>query len=134
MNSRLVLIVLTAAWLCGHEARAAIRHSPHGHAGRRHTGRRHAGHLRHRRLSVEMRDSGGGTGRAAAQPQAALSPGWTHARPSVETALGHGGVASFGYHPGAVPRTLGPHELDGAAEPRLGHGESEAGVSVKIPL
>jgi hypothetical protein len=58
-------------------------------------------------------------------------------RPSVDTRvneLGEGAVASIGYHPGVIPSTLGPHELDGAAEPQLGHSESAAGVSIKIPL
>ena len=56
-------------------------------------------------------------------------------RPSVEAPLGEtGGIASFGYHPGSVGQTLGPHELNGAAEPQLGHAESTAGVSVKVPL
>jgi hypothetical protein len=58
-------------------------------------------------------------------------------RPRIDTRvneLGDGAVASFGYHPGVVPSTLGPHELDGAAEPQLGHSESSAGVTVKIPL
>ncbi|HWD68255.1 MAG TPA: hypothetical protein VG227_09875 [Caulobacteraceae bacterium] len=58
-------------------------------------------------------------------------------RPRIDTRvneLGDGAVASFGYHPGVVANTLGPHELDGAAEPQLGHSESSAGVSLKIPL
>jgi hypothetical protein len=58
-------------------------------------------------------------------------------RPSLDTRvneLGEGATASIGYHPGVIPPTLGPHELDGAAAPRLGHSESTAGVSVKIPL
>lgn len=66
--------------------------------------------------------------RAAKEPQP---------RPSIDTRvneLSDGAVASFGYHPGVVPRTLGPNELDGAAEPLLGHSESSAGVSVKVPL
>ena len=48
--------------------------------------------------------------------------------------LGSGAVASFGYHPGVVARTLATDELDGAAENRLGHSESSAGVSLNIPL
>jgi hypothetical protein len=99
------------------------------HRVRRHPAR-HVARRRTRHFSVEIRDEGG----RDVQSYASRSPGQLHLRPSVDTRFGGGAVASFGYHPGVVAPTLGPHELNGAAEPRLGHSESSAGVTVKVPL
>jgi hypothetical protein len=116
---------------CGSaEAKATSRPAaPKHHHATHHRGR-HVAPRQTRHLSVEMRDDGRGT-------QASYSsraPGQLRLRPSVDTRFGRGAVASFGYHPGVVPPTLGPHELNGAAEPQLGHSESSAGVTVKVPL
>ena len=118
--------VLAAMIVLGAPVHAkAPAHPPRHHHAVRHVARRR---LRH--LSVEMRDDG----RSASKSYASRQPGQLRLRPSVDTRFGQGAVASFGYHPGVVQPTLGPHELDGAAEPRLGHSESTAGVSVKVPL
>ncbi|HEY1881065.1 MAG TPA: hypothetical protein VGG68_14145 [Caulobacteraceae bacterium] len=111
--------------LAGAAAAAPARHhlAPAGH---HHVDRQHI----RQHLSVDMRDDGRGT----SSRYASRTPGQIHLKPSVDTRFGHGAVASFGYHPGVVPPTLGPHELNGAAEPQLGHSESSAGVTVKIPL
>jgi hypothetical protein len=125
MTARSAFLLLLAA-LTG---AAPVQGAPHKHAPAHH--RYAAGrHRRTFRLSAEMREDG----RSPANSYAARKPGELRLRPNINTRFGDGAVASFGYHPGVVAPTLGPHELDGAVEPQLGHGESSAGVSVKVPL
>lgn len=118
-------ILLAAGLLCAGTTVAAVRHhaplAHHHHLVHHHVSGSH--------LSVEMRDDS----QISATPYASRTPSDDRLRPSIDTQVGRA-TASFGFHPGVVGRTLDPHELDGAAEPRLGHDESTAGATVKIPL
>jgi hypothetical protein len=132
VKPRAALFLLAIALLVFGSAEATATLRPavaQHHQVRRHPGR-HVARRRFRHFSVEMRDEGG----REMQSYASRPPGQLHLRPSVDTRFGRGAVASFGYHPGVVAPTLEPHELNGAAEPRLGHSESSAGVTVKVPL
>jgi len=92
---------------------------------------RHHARVHHRHWSVEMRSDGQTSGR----PRHAVAPQQARLRPNLERRFGRkGAVATLGYNPGVVRRTLGPNELDGAAEARLGQSESIAGVNVKVPF
>lgn len=103
----------------------------------------HAATLRHRvswrhhhrrqrlHLSAEMKDDG----RTPTLGRAALGQDNGYMRPLAVSRLNNrGAYAAFGYNTSAVKPTLQPGELNGAADTRLSHGESAAGVKVGIPF
>lgn len=116
MGRMLVIIVMVVF------GTAALAHPTHA--------RRHA-RAQHRHWSAEMHSDGQTSSRAYhAVPSQQARP-----RPSLERRFDRkGAVATVGYNPGVIGRTLGPHELDGAAEARLGQSESIAGVNVRVPF
>jgi hypothetical protein len=90
-------------------------------------------HYRRQRLhfSAEMKDDG----RTPTLDRAALRHDTGYMRPMAVSRLGKtGAYAAFGYNTSAVKPTLQPGELNGAADTRLSHGESAAGVKVGIPF
>jgi hypothetical protein len=123
-----VILLLAATLACAAPVCASAGRHPVRHRHRHYAARQEVRHL-----SVEMTDDGQfatTTWRPSPRlgQQASLPPNYRQR-------LGEtGAVASLGYNKDAVGRTLDQHELDGAAEKRLGNSESTAGVSVKIPF
>jgi len=121
MTKLTVMIAILA--LAAGAAASPARHHPVRH--------RHYARARTHHFSVEMKDDG----RATAKPYRPATRQDAYLNPLVQRRLGKTrAIAVLGYNRGAIPPTLGPHELNGAAETRLGQSESTAGVSVKVPF
>jgi hypothetical protein len=121
--TKLTLVVAILALVTGAAAAPARHHHPIRH--------RHYARARTHHFSVEMRDDG----RATAKPYRPATRQDAYLNPMVRGRLGKtSAIAALGYNRGAIAPTLGPHELNGAAETRLGQSESTAGVSVKVPF
>ena len=121
--TKLTLVIAILALAASAAAAPARHHHPVRH--------RHYARARPHHFSVEMRDDG----RAAAKPYRSATRQDAYLNPLVQRRLGKTrAIAVLGYNRGAIPPTLGPHELNGAAETRLGQSESTAGVSVKVPF
>jgi len=123
-----ITLTLAILALAADAAQAGAQHSSHKPL-RRHVAYHHRHPSRRLRLTAEMKDDGR---RTPAVKQAALRQD-DYLQPTVSRALGKGAYASFGYQSGVV-RGLQPGELNGAADTRLRHPESTAGVKVGIPF
>ena len=124
--TRLALTFAILALAAG-GAQAKVKHHP---PLRHHVAYHHRRQVRRLHLTAEMRDDGrqaSGAGRVALRQDAYMQP-------NVTQKLGKGAYASFGLQPNAVRSPLQPVELNGAANTRLTHSETPAGVKVGIPF
>jgi hypothetical protein len=124
--NRLVLGLAILALAAG-AAQATPRHS---RALRHHVAYHHRHPVRRLHLTAEMRDDGRQT---AAVDRTAIRPDG-YIKPVIRRDLGDGAYASFGLQQNAVRSPLAPVELNGAANTRLTHSETPAGVKVGIPF
>lgn len=122
---RLTLSLIALALAAGAAQAAGHHHRPLRHRVAYH----HRRHVRPLHLTAEMRDDGRRS--PALDPAALRRDGYLN--PAVSHPLGRGAYASFGYQPGVV-RPMQQGELNGAADTRLSHSESAAGVKVGIPF
>jgi hypothetical protein len=124
---RSLIVALSLLALAAGAAQTAPRH----HASLRHrVAYHHRGRVRRLHLSAEMRDNGR---QASAADRASLRQDG-YIKPVVQRDLGKGVYASFGLQQNAVRSPLAPVELNGAANTRLTHSETPAGVKVGIPF
>jgi hypothetical protein len=126
MMTRLALAFAILA-LTTSAAQTHVRHYP---APRHRVTFHHRRPPRRLHLSAEMRDT---NRQASAGSRAALRQDG-YMNPYVTRGLGKGAYASFGVQNDAVRPPAQPLELNGAANARLTHSESPAGVRVGIPF